>query len=89
MSAASQGAGRGRRDTRRRAPTAIEPPATRLALTVPETAWLLNCSPNTVWNLIGKGDLESFSLGRKRLIARSAVVDFIAQGGSQARRDGE
>ena len=43
---------------------AVEPAPNRLALTVPEAAWLLNCSPNTVWGLIGTKELASFTLGR-------------------------
>lgn len=87
MSSASPGTNRAARRKQRRSPIAVEPLATRLALSVPEAAWLLNCSPNTVWNLIAKGDLESFSLGRKRLVARSAVEDFIVQGGTGSPND--
>ena len=53
-----------------------------MALTVPQSAYELNCSPNAVWNLIASGQLASFRLGRKRLVARSAIADFIAQGGT-------
>jgi excisionase family DNA binding protein len=49
----------------------------RTALTVPEAAWVLSYPPNTVWNLIGSEQLKSFNLGRKRLVARDAVDNFI------------
>jgi excisionase family DNA binding protein len=57
---------------------ATEPEPGRMAITVPEAAYLLHCSPNTVWNLIAKGELQSFALGRKRLLAREDVESFIA-----------
>ena len=58
---------------------AVEPAPNRLALTVPEAAWLLNCSPNTVWGLIGTKELASFTLGRKRLMARETIDHYIAE----------
>jgi excisionase family DNA binding protein len=69
-----------RKATRRRkrvAAVATEPEAGPLALTVNETAWLLHCNPNHVWNLIHKGGLRSFKMGRKRLVARSVVEEFV------------
>ena len=54
-----------------------------MALTVPEAAWELHCHPNSVWNLIRPGQLASFSIGRKRLVARSAIEDLIAGGGTE------
>ena len=80
---------RAARRNQRRSPTAVEPLPTRLALKVPEAAYLLNCSPNTVWNLVSAGQLDSFTLGRKRLIARSAVEDFIAAGGTGSANDAQ
>jgi len=50
---------------------------------VPETAYELNVHPNTIWNLVRSGALESFTLGRKRLVARSAIADLIARGGTR------
>ena len=57
---------------------AVEPDPNRMALTVPETAWLLHCSPNKVWGLIRSDELASFTLGRKRLVARAVVEALIA-----------
>ena len=70
-----------RRQRRQRKPVqAVQPAPGRLALTVPEAAWELNCHPNTVWNLIRTGELASFTLGRKRLVARAAVEDLVQDG---------
>lgn len=69
---------------RRRPPVqAVQPAPGRQALTVPETAYELNVHPNSVWNLIKAGDLESFTLGRRRLVARSAIEALIARGGTR------
>ena len=65
----------------KKVPVAVPPRAGGIALTVNESAWELHCSPNTIWNLVATGQLKSFRLGRKRLIARSAIEEFIAQGG--------
>jgi excisionase family DNA binding protein len=68
---------------RRRHPVqAIAPEPGRLALTIPESAYELHVHPNTITNLIARGDLESFRLGRRRLVARSAIEDLIARGGT-------
>ena len=36
----------------RKSAAPVEPPAGKLALSVPETAWSIGVSVNTVWNLI-------------------------------------
>lgn len=69
---------------RRRLPVqAVEPAPGRMSLTVPEAAWELHSHPNHVWNLIRTGQLPSFTLGRKRLVARAAVEELIARGGTE------
>ncbi len=69
---------------RRRPPVlAVEPAPGRMALTLYEAAYRMNCHPNTVRNLINAGQLESFTLGRKRLVAVSAIEDLIARGGTK------
>jgi excisionase family DNA binding protein len=60
---------------------AVEPEPNRQSLTVGEAAWLLRCHPNTIFNLIRSGELPSFNVGRKRLIARSAVEQLISGDG--------
>jgi excisionase family DNA binding protein len=49
-------------------------------------AYVLRVSPNTVWNLLGDGSLSGISVGRRRLIPRAAVEEFIAGGGTEVRR---
>lgn len=49
----------------------------KLLLTVEETAELLNVHRSTVYDLIGRGDLPSVKIGRRRLIYRQSLVDFI------------
>jgi excisionase family DNA binding protein len=69
-----------RTTTARRPVVASEPAPNRLALTVPEAAWLLHCSPNTVWGLIHNGRLDSFRVGRRRMVARPVIERFIGEG---------
>jgi excisionase family DNA binding protein len=82
MASSTSDGNRHRRKRPRRVSIATEPAPTRLALTVPEVAWLLNCSPNKVWSLVAREDLKSFRVGRKRLLARSEVERFIEAGGA-------
>lgn len=71
-----------RRATRKRLENLpVEPEAGRLALSVPEVAWLMNVSVAVAWKLVADGELPSFKVKRRRLIARVAVEDFIARGG--------
>ncbi len=67
----------------RKTATPVEPPAGKLALSVPEVAWLMGVSVNTVWNLLTEDRLPSFTIRRRRLLARSAVEQFIARGGTE------
>lgn len=53
-------------------------------MTVPEAAYLLHCHPNTVWALVRSGELKSFQLRRRRLIARAAVEELISGGGTSS-----
>jgi excisionase family DNA binding protein len=62
----------------RRPVIAVEPDPNRIALTVPEAAWLLYCSVNTVFNLIRRDELKSRLIGRKRLIARAEVERLVS-----------
>jgi excisionase family DNA binding protein len=70
-----------RRQRRQRKPVqAVQPAPGRLALTVNEAAWELHVHPNTVRTLIRTGQLASFTLGRKRLVARAAVEELVKGG---------
>lgn len=74
---------RATRRRRRRPVQAVEPAPGRMAYTVNEAAWLLHCSPNHAWSLVGSGALPSFTLGRKRLISRGELEAFVANGGTK------
>jgi excisionase family DNA binding protein len=68
-------------------PAPVEPAPGRLALTVPEAAYLLNISGWHAWNLVQKGELPSFKVGRRRLVARTVVEQYIAEGTDTAGRE--
>ncbi len=70
----------------RKSAVAIKPDPEALALSVNQVAWLLGVSPNTVSTMVGRGQLPSFLVGRRRLVSRVAVEAFISSGGSA---DGE
>lgn len=55
-------------------PTSGEP---RLLLSVEEAAQLLSINRSTVYDMLGRGDLPSLKLGRRRLISRQSLVEFI------------
>jgi excisionase family DNA binding protein len=58
-------------------PAAVEAEPGHMALTVPEVAWELRCNPSTVWRLIAAGELPSVKVGRRRIVPRDAVEEFI------------
>lgn len=51
-------------------------------LTPEQTADLLGCSVGLVRDLLNKGDLKGFRLGRRWRITQEAIDEFIASGGS-------
>jgi excisionase family DNA binding protein len=68
---------------RRRDPVvATEPDPNRVALSVPEAAWMLHCSPNTVWNMIKAGEVQTFKVRSRRLINRAEVERIMSGEGS-------
>jgi excisionase family DNA binding protein len=60
----------------------------RLLLDVATTARLLGISERLTWSLIGRGDLRSVTVGRRRLVPRSCVERFVSElaAGSVAAR---
>ena len=52
------------------------PPAT-LLLTIPEVAQMLNLGRSKLYSYILSGELRSVKVGRRRLIPRDAVHEFI------------
>jgi hypothetical protein len=73
-----------RRKVRTPNPPPTPPAAGRLALSIPEAAWCLNCSVSSVWDLIRREDLASFKMRRRRFVALVEVERFIADGGTAA-----
>jgi excisionase family DNA binding protein len=51
----------------------------KLLLTVEEVAHLLSINRSTVYDMLARGDLPSVKLGRRRLIYRQSLVDFIVR----------
>jgi excisionase family DNA binding protein len=54
-------------------------PIERVAYTPTEVAAALGCSRVFIQNLIARGEIRSFKLGRKRLIPRAVVDELVAQ----------
>lgn len=48
-----------------------------LLVTVEEAAHLLGVGRTTMFELIGRGDVKSIRLGRRRLIARKSLESFV------------
>lgn len=53
------------------------PSEPKLLLTIEETAHLLGVNRSTVYDLIGCGDLPSVKIGRRRLVYRQSLINFI------------
>jgi len=51
----------------------------KILLSAEEAALLLSVHRSTIYDLLGRGDLASVRIGRRRLIPRSALTEFIAQ----------
>jgi excisionase family DNA binding protein len=63
----------------RAAEVPVEPEPGRMALSVPESAYVFSVSVHHVWRLIATGELASFKMGRRRLISRAAIDAYIAE----------
>lgn len=50
-----------------------------LLVTVEETARLFNIDRSTVYDMLRRGDLPSVKIGRRRLISRQALINFISR----------
>ena len=60
--------------------------AEKLALTVQKTASVLGVSPPLVYELINRSDFPSFKVGKRRLIGKAALAEWIDK---QARSGAE
>jgi excisionase family DNA binding protein len=55
------------------------PPPNRLLYPVPEVAILLGVEQRLIWKYIETGDLRSVKLGRRRLVPKDAIHQFLAK----------
>ena len=53
------------------------PTPTRLAYPVAEAAAMLGIARTFAYDLIGRGELRSFTVGRRRLVAHDDLLAFI------------
>ena len=60
-------------------------PASRY-LTVPEAASLMRCSRNRVDDLLSQGRLTRLKDGRRTLVARAEVEDYLRNGSRRSRK---
>jgi excisionase family DNA binding protein len=61
--------------------------ADKLTYTINEAAYALSIGRSTVYELINTGQLPSFTIGARRLIARSDVEEYVErQSGAAALR---
>ena len=58
-----------------------------LLLSVAEVAMLLGVHRSTVYDLLAAGELRSTTLGRRRLIPRAALEEFVARLDRRAERE--
>lgn len=57
--------------------TAAAPPDDQIAYKVPHAARTLDLSERQMWELVRKGEIESFKIGTSRRIPRSALVAYV------------
>ena len=57
----------------------IQLPNQSLLVTVEEAARLLGVGRTTMFELIGRGEVKSVRLGRRRLIARKSLESFVEE----------
>ena len=57
----------------------------RVAYSVPEAAAVLGISRPTLYRLINRGELTTFTLGRRRLVSHQAIADLVAEREAVAR----
>ena len=58
-------------------------PEGRVAYSVDETAAMLGCSRDLIYDLLRTKRLNSIKVGRRRLIAKDQLEDFLAQAGGK------
>jgi excisionase family DNA binding protein len=59
----------------------------KLLVSVEEAARILSLGRNKMFDLVREGDIESLKVGRRRLIPREALSDFVERQRGQHRND--
>jgi len=59
----------------------------QMAYKIDGAARVLDLSERTVWTLVKTGEIESFTVGRSRLITRQALEDFLRRKIAEANGD--
>lgn len=59
--------------------------ADQMAYKVDSAARILDLSERLVWTLVKSGEIDSFTVGRSRLITREALQTFIARKQAECR----
>ena len=60
-------------------------PYAKLTCTVSEAAKILGISRPTMYDLVHKGTIPSVTVGRKILISRAALIDWLENGGTHGK----
>jgi len=65
--------------------TPVAPTEGALLLSVADAAKALGVSRGSLYELVTRGEIQSLQIGRRRLVPRQALLDFI-EGNATARR---
>ena len=60
-------------------------PYAKLTCSVSEAAKILGVSKPTMYDLVHKGTIPSITVGRKILISRAALIDWLENGGTHGK----
>ena len=65
-------------------PTPTRPPAARFAYSVVDAAGMIGIGRSTMYDLINTGQINTVSIGRRRLVTEAALVAFLARLSAEA-----
>lgn len=66
-------------------PPAVPPPDELLS--IPAAAKVLSIGRSKVYDLIDRDELHTLTVGRRRLVSRSAIADFVAAQAAERERE--
>ena len=61
-------------------------PGTKMTLTVREAAEMIGISKPKIYELIREGEIPSIHVGKKIVIARQALLDWLSEGDSNGKK---